>query len=458
MVTHLPEFVAKMQAQGLPQAVIDTFACYYDQVLAGESGLVYDRDIAPVTSEELADARTLSGYAAAGREAMGQAVRIVLNGGLGTSMGLTGPKSLLPVRDGKSFLEIILSQVERQGQRLALMNSFSTQRETEAALRRLAPKRMPWLFLQHKFPKVQRSDMAPAAWPADPTLEWNPPGHGDVYTALATSGTLARLLAEGVRYAFMSNSDNLGAQMDAALLGYFVHSGCPFMMEVAEKTPTDIKGGHLARARSGRLLLRESAQCPADEICAFEDIERYRFFNTNNIWIDLITLQRLLDQEGIVRLPLILNPKTLDPRDKTSPPVFQIETAMGAAISLFEGASAVRVPRERFFPVKKCSDLLAVRSDLFSFTPQGTLALHPPGRPSPPPIRLDGRYYNLIDDFEARFPAGCPSLAACESLSVEGDVIFAAGVTLRGRVTVRNDSGRPATIPAGSVLEGDVRL
>ncbi len=120
--------------------------------------------------------------------------------------------------------------------------------------------------MQHKFPKILQKDYSPASWPKNPKLEWNPPGHGDVYTALLTSGMLDSLLADGIIYAFISNSDNLGARLDESLLGYFAHHQFPFMMEVAEKTPADIKGGHLARHKNGRLILREAAQCPANEL------------------------------------------------------------------------------------------------------------------------------------------------------------------------------------------------
>jgi len=453
MQSHLPEFVAKMQDAMLPATVIDTFAHYYGLLLAGEGGLIFDRDIRPVPPETLPGVEDYAPHAAAGRAALAQAVRIVLNGGLGTSMGLSGAKSLLPVKNGRCFLEIILAQAEAQGQRLALMNSFNTQAETLAALTRIQPPRMPLTFLQHRFPKVLRKNLAPANWAPDPALEWNPPGHGDVYTALATSGVLDRFLADGIRYAFISNSDNLGASMDPALLGYFISSGASFMMEVAPKTPADIKGGHLARHRDGHLLLREAAQCPPDEIEAFEDIERYRFFNTNNIWIDLRYLKSLLVTGGIVRLPLIRNPKTVDPRDPDSPAVFQIETAMGAAISIFKGAIAVQVPRERFFPVKKCGDLLAVRSDLFAYRDDQTLHIQPAGRATPPRILLDSCYFGRIEDFEARFPDGPPSLVECYDLRVEGDVRFGAGVVIRGDVTLRNRGKSPALVPAGTVLD-----
>ncbi len=171
----------------------------------------------------------------------------------------------------------------------------------------------------------------------------------------------------GYRYAFTSNVDNLGATIEPAILGYFVAQGLPFMMEVADRTEADQKGGHLARrAATGRLLLRETAQCPPSDTEAFQDITRHRYFNTNNLWINLDALADLLARsEDGVALPLIRNSKTVDPRDPDSPPVYQLETAMGAAIELFDGAGAIRVPRSRFAPVKTTDDLLGVRSDAY---------------------------------------------------------------------------------------------
>ncbi|MGD2011876.1 MAG: UTP--glucose-1-phosphate uridylyltransferase, partial [Desulfobacterales bacterium] len=302
--------------------------------------------------------------------------------------------------------------------------------------------------------------LSPASWSKNPDLEWNPPGHGDVYTALYTSGMLQRLLDEGVIYAFISNSDNLGANMDAALLGYFTENSFPFMMEVAEKTVADVKGGHLARLTNGQLILREIAQCPQEERDACMDIERYRFFNTNNIWINLKLLKELIGREKAIYLPMILNPKNLDPRDKSSPGVFQVETAMGAAISLFDGAAAVRVPRSRFFPVKMCSDLLAVRSDCFVFDSNGRLVVNPErqkkGHPDTLAVDLDSKYYAKIDLFDARFGSGIPSLINCERLKIEGDVRFERDITIAGQVLIKNSRASQAVVEKGTVIEKDL--
>ena len=457
---HLQAFVSKMESEGLPPLVIDTFGYYYGEVLKGATGLVRDRDIRSVAPDEIESYRDLIGYAREGVDVFDHTVRIILNGGLGTSMGLTGAKSLIEVKSGMSFLDIIIRQAENSTVTLAFMNSFNTHDDTLKALSGLKPSKFPLTFVQHKFPKILRQDFSPATWPSKPVLEWNPPGHGDVYTALLTSGMLQSLLADGIQYAFISNSDNLGARLDEALLGYFAHHQFPFMMEVAEKTPADIKGGHLARHHNGRLILREAAQCPPDELDAFQDIERYRFFNTNNVWINLMALKALFDHQQMIHLPLILNPKTLDPRDKSSPPVYQIESAMGAAISLFDGATAVNVPRTRFYPVKTCSDLLAVRSDCFVYAEDESLRINPirikNNKLQAAKIKLDPDYYGKIDELDKRFAAGIPSLVECDALTVEGDVRFEKNVTIKGSVLIKNRQKAPAVIEEGSVIEKDL--
>ncbi len=271
---------------------------------------------------------------------------------------------------------------------------------------------------------------------------------------------LQSLLDDGIQYAFISNSDNLGARLDESLLGYFAHHQFPFMMEVAEKTPADIKGGHLARHKNGRLILREAAQCPADELDAFQDIQRYRYFNTNSVWINLKALKTLFDQQKMIHLPLILNPKTLDPRDKNSPPVYQIESAMGAAISLFEGATAVNVPRTRFYPVKTCNDLLAVRSDCFVYAEDESLRINPirikNNKPEATKVKLDPDYYGKIDDLDQRFAAGTPSLVECDALTIKGDVRFEKNVTIKGSVTIKNRQASQTVIKSGTVIDKDL--
>ncbi|MBU4289214.1 MAG: UTP--glucose-1-phosphate uridylyltransferase, partial [Proteobacteria bacterium] len=412
--------------------------------------------------DEIEDARDASKYADAGEKALKHVVMIILNGGLGTTMGLTKAKSLIKAKNDKTFLEIILEKANKFNVELCLMNSFSTHKDTISALSMIKPFRFPKLFLQHGFPKILRHDFSPADWPRNRRLEWNPPGHGDVYTALLTSGILQQLLDKGIKYAFIANSDNLVATIDKSLLGFFSEKGFPFMMEVSERIPVDFKGGHMARHKNGHLILREAAQCPKREIEMCRDISHYRYFNTNNIWIDLRFLKNLIDKQGTVKLPMILNPKNLDPRDEFSPAVYQIETAMGSAISIIEGATAIKVPRSRFFPVKTCNDLLAVRSDCFLFSDDKQLMVNSERKQNDEyfniKINLDPGYYGKIDMFDKRFANGIPSLIDCESLKIIGNVLFEGDVKIKGNVVINNSSGSQAVIKEGTVIEGDINF
>jgi len=454
-------FAARMRAARQPELAIRTFAHYYAQLRAGATGLLPESALAP--PGDLPDAETFGAYEAAGRAALSRAVVIKLNGGLGTGMGMTRAKSLLPVKDGRSFLAITAGQIlalrasSGADLPLVLMDSFRTREDSLAALAAIPglDVGLPLDFLQHQVPKVRVRDLAPAEHPTDPELTWCPPGHGDIYTALSTSGMLETLLARGLRWAFVANADNLGAVLDLSLLGYVAESGLSFVMEVADRTEADRKGGHLARLRGGGLVLRESAQCPPEDEAAFQDVARYRYFNTNNLWIDLEALDAALRaRAGILDLPLIRNAKPLDPSYPGSEPVYQLETAMGSAISVFDGAAAVRVPRTRFAPVKTTSDLLALWSDAYVRTEDERVVLAPERDERPVVVDLDPRYYRLIGDLEARFPAGAPSLRACERLSVHGDVVFGAGVVCRGAVTVRHEGPVPLRIADNTVLGG----
>jgi len=447
-----------MADQGLPDLFIAHFAHYYHKLRGGDDGLIAESDIRPV--ESLDNAERLSPHLARiGREAVGRTVIIKLNGGLGTSMGLTGPKSLLAVKEGLTFLDIIARQAIAIGAPLVLMNSFATDQQSVAVLAHYPELRgdLPLSFCQHKQPKVNVHDLSPAVWPDDPELEWCPPGHGDLYTALVTSGMLDRLLGAGYEYVFVSNADNLGAVLDPGILGYMVDKRLPFLMEVADRTEADRKGGHLARRPDGSLLLREIAQCPAGDLTVFQDIGRHRYFNTNNLWLHLPTLRDTLEANGHeLDLPMIRNRKTVDPRDPNSTPVYQLETAMGSAIAVFPGAEAIRVPRARFAPVKKTDDLLAVRSDAYLLTPDFSVVLDPARRGQPPAVELDAAYYRFVNDLDCCFPSGAPSLRDCNRLRVEGQFEFGPCVVLRGDVVLRNDTGQCLAVPAGLRLTDEV--
>jgi UTP--glucose-1-phosphate uridylyltransferase len=447
--------LTKMQDAGAHPAELAAMRRRLEQLDDPQAGRLSGDDLEPLEDlPRLEDLPEPDGERA--RELLDQLAVVKLNGGLGTSMGLSGPKSLLTIKTDTSFLDVIAAQVLALRERfkarlpLVLMNSAGTRPPSLEALHRydgLREQELPLDFLQGREPKLRADDLQPVSWPDNPELEWCPPGHGDLYTALAASGTLDALLDAGLRWAFVSNSDNLGALADVRLAAWIADHQVPFTMEAVRGTPADRKGGHLAR-RDGQVVLRETAQVPEGDT-SFTDVERWRYYNTNNLWIDLRALQELQAADPAApSLPLIVNRKTVDPRDKASTPVLQLETAMGAAVGSIPGARAVQVPRTRFAPVKTTNDLLVVWSDAYELTADGRM--NPTFEGSGPVVTLDDDYFKLVPDFEQRFAQGAPSLRGCRRLQVDGDVTFGSGVVVEGDVQV---SG-PRHVEDGEVLRG----
>ncbi|MDR2931000.1 MAG: UTP--glucose-1-phosphate uridylyltransferase [Propionibacteriaceae bacterium] len=452
MSTGKQSAVDKMRAAGVSPTAISIFEYYWDQLASGATGLIPEDTIDPLTDP---DRLNDTPETAADREALAATAIIRLNGGLGTSMGLSKAKTLLPVRDGMTFLDIIVKQVlwARKAYDIQLplifLHSFSTRADVLKALEaypELAVGLLPLDMMQSEEPKLLRDDLTPVAWPKNPKLEWCPPGHGDLYPTMLDSGILDGLIAAGFRYASVSNSDNLGAAPSAKLAGWFASTGAPFATEITPRTPMDVKGGHIARRKAdGRLILRESAQTPKDEMRFFTDAAIHPYAHCNNLWFDLVALRdKLTETGGVLRLPLIRNSKTVDPTDATSPGVYQIESAMGAAIESFEGARAIVVPRSRFLPVKKTNELALLRSDVFNlgvdFIPRATV--------DPLPVVDLGPAYTSITGFEALMPEPL-HLRDASTLTVTGDWTFGSDVTVIGDVRLDEPGG---IITDGSVL------
>ena len=446
----------KMSAADVDPVAIDVFAHYYRLVESGETGMVPESSITPLDMDALADVAVPDEVA---RDAIQKTVVIKLNGGLGTSMGMDRAKSLLEVRDGLTFLDIIVRQVLAQRKAydaplpLVFMNSFRTSQETRDALAaypELEVDGLPLEFLQNKEPKLRADDLTPVTWPADPSFEWCPPGHGDIYTALRSTGLLDRLIEAGFTQAFVSNSDNLGALPDARVAGWFAQSGAPLAIEAVRRTPSDRKGGHFAiRKSDGRIVLRETAQTLEEDKEALGDLSRHRFASTNNLWFDLAKMRDELDRrDGILGLSMIKNVKTTDPADPSSPDVIQIETAMGAAIEVFDDATTIEVGRDRFIPVKTTNDLLVLRSDCYDLDVDYVLSLEADAVPF---VDLDSSYYKLVGQFDERFLDGPPSLRDATSLTVHGDWTFGEGVRVSGEAVVTAE-GAPGTLEAGTVI------
>jgi UDP-N-acetylglucosamine pyrophosphorylase len=428
--TIFSHFATKMEAEGLTAAQILRFENDYQRFLQARTGAVspwiLESDIASVGAIPHLSDDLVAVDEAADLEALSKVVVLKLNGGLGTTMGLQVPKGIIPVKNGLSFLELAVKQLEVLQKRnsckipILLMNSYSTESPTEEVLAKLhLQQTIPTSFLQSKVPKIDANTNLPVEWPTNPNLEWCPPGHGEIYSALVGSGLIEHLLQRGYRYLFVSNVDNLGATLSLPILRYFAQRELDFLMEVTDRTEEDRKGGHLARsAQTGRLLLRESGQCSPTEKEAFQDIRRYAYFNTNNLWLKISAIPSVASKP----LPLIENRKTVDPADPSSPAVYQLESAMGAAISVFDSSEAIRVDRTRFAPVKSSSDFLKVSSNLYQLNEDFRLDFQGKN-PAAPTMDLDSRYYSRLPELLARFPLSA-DLLHCESLKIRGDHSF----------------------------------
>lgn len=431
MMIDSKSFIEKMKKAGLSDLRIAKFQQTLRSLESGETGLIGEAEIQAV--------KTLPRYEELqGSDAhLSELAMVKLNGGLGTSMGLEKAKSLISIKKKLSLLDITAMQVKRFSKKigrafpLVLMNSFKTSEDSLEALQEHSlTQDLPFEFLQSKVPKVEVASGLPAKFAPNPELEWCPPGHGDIYLSLLESGILEDFRKTGIKYLFVSNIDNLGATVNLKVLQYFAQSGAPFLMEVTRRTEADKKGGHLAQDQSGRLLLRELAQCPEADIESFQNIEKHRFFNTNNLWLNL---EKVSDKLASLSLPLIVNRKTVNPSEAESEPVIQTESAMGAAIGVFDGALALEVPRTRFVPVKKTSDLLLVRSDLYQLTQDFELKAQKKALPN---ITLS-KEFKFLADFERRFP-GSIGLNRCESLKIEGDFLFQDDVEFVGHIDLKN--------------------
>jgi phosphoglucomutase len=453
-----------MEAEGIAQSAISAFESTFNSLVSGNTGIIPESTISPVP--ELVHTDSISTEPDA--SLLASTVVLKLNGGLGTGMGLDKAKSLLEVKNGDTFLDLTAKQVvcmrEQFGQKVKfmLMNSFSTSADTLEFFQTKYPSLAAeegLEMLQNKVPKLDATTFEPATCASDPSNEWCPPGHGDLYAALIGSGRLAALLEGGYKYMFVSNSDNLGATLDLKILTHFAKTDASFMMECCERTENDKKGGHLAIRNSDKhLILRESAMCADEDEDAFQDITKHRFFNTNNLWIRIDKLQEIVDKfGGFIPLPMIKNDKTVDPKDDSSQKVVQLETAMGAAIECFDGASAVIVPRTRFAPVKKCNDLLLLRSDAYIITEDFRPVLNPACNGVAPVIALDSKKYKLVGALEEATPNGVPSLVACKRLTVKGLVRFGRSTRFVGTVSITNSSDESKYV-SGLIEDTDVDL
>jgi len=376
-----------------------------------------------------------------------------LNGGLGTSMGCIGPKSAIEVKDGKTFLDFIVAQIQALNEDyqvnvpLILMNSFSTDHDTKKIIEQYNDNLTIQTFQQNEFPRLRRDSLMPLNREEFGDKVSYPPGHGDFYYSIMQSGILDDLIEQGIKYIYIANSDNLGASIDLKILNLLESSKAPFLMEVTDKTRADIKGGTLITTKENSLQLLEIAQVPEDYKEEFKSVKKFKIFNTNNVWIDILELKKKLLSYSL-QLDVIVNKKVVNRH-----PVIQLETAIGSGINSFEGSLAVKVPRKRFLPVKKTDDLLLIQSNLFT-EEKGLLIKNPDRQFEGLPLIRLGEKFRTVESYQKRIKE-IPNILELDLLTIVGNVYFGKKVTLQGNVILICD-GDELHISNNSFIENQV--
>lgn len=446
LVKNMKEELEELKKQHPNPEEMDDFYNLYKRFIKTRNQTIRWESIEPPNGK-IVDYSDLKECSESNHDLLSKLAVLKLNGGLGTTMGMVGPKSAVKVRNGMNFIDLIVRQLKFLNKKyncnvpLVLMNSFNTESRTMKLTRHYDNIKA---FNQSMFPRISAENLMPIFGPA----MWYPPGHGDMFQSLKRSGMLDELLSDGKEYLFVSNIDNLAATIDLKILQNFVEENLDFCMELTNKTRADIKGGTLI-THEGALTLLEIAQVPNNKKSEFTSTRKFKIFNTNSLWINLKALKSITFQDDF-SLDIIQNKKTVGGED-----VIQLETAMGAAIKFFKRNCGVIVPRTRFLPVKTCSDLFLVVSNLFD-EHNGFLTVNPNRTSKQDPIiKLLGKNFSKISEYENSFES-TPDIVDLDILTVVGDVKFGKNVVLKGIVIIVAPEGSSIRIPDGSILDDKI--
>eukprot|EP01132_Coremiostelium_polycephalum_P008401 gene8401-10317_t len=378
---------------------------------------------------------------------------VKLNGGLGTRMGCKGAKSSIEIAPGISFLDMTVAHIEQVNQDYAvdipliLMNSFKTHNETNKIIEKYKTHRVTIkTFSQSKFPRMYKDtlNVVPKVNAPYNPKEWYPPGSGDVFRSLQRSGLLEELLSQGKEYLFISNVENLGAVIDIQVLNHIHLQKVEFGLEVTNRINTDSTGGILMSYKE-KLHLLELSQVRQDKLKRFKD---FKYWNTNNIWVNLKSVQSLLKEDKLVLDWIVAYPSE---DHKT---MVQLETPAGMGIQNFQNSVAIFVPRDRYRPIKSTSQLLLAQSNLFQFE-HGQVVLNPKREATDIPLVKLGEDFQTISEYEKRFKS-IPDMLELDHLTVSGDVYFGSKCTLKGTVIIVANHGERIDIPDGVTLENKI--
>merc|ERR1712147_300258 len=207
--------------------------------------------------------------------------------------------------------------------------------------------------------------------------------------------------------------------------------GTEFCMEVTDKTRADVKGGTLIEYE-GRARLLEIAQVPKEHVDEFKSVSKFKIFNTNNLWLRIDAVDRLCQNGQIDDMEIIVNEKTLS-----------------------NGTNGIHVPRARFLPVKKTSDLMLVMSNLYELKSGSLLMSEKRQFKTTPLIKLGDEHFKKVSKFSGRFKT-IPDMLEADHLTVSGDVTFGKDVSLKGTVIIIANHGDRIDIPSGAILENKI--
>lgn len=393
--------------------------------------LVVPYDSLASISEDIAETKML----------LDKLVVVKFNGALGTNMGFSAPKSAIEVKNNLTPLDLMVDQVESLNSKygcnvpLLLMNTAETHDHVQKVLEKYSNS------------KVDIHSLSLSQQPHEKSFEghsrkdklYPSSDHSVVFLSLMKSGTLDLLLVQGKEYALVVDSDNVAAVADPKIFNHLIQNQIEYCMEVAPVPSIDLRNS-LINLRPGKFQLVDITQNPTKQSGG-----KFKFINTRSMWVNLRAIKRLIDTDELKVENFSSSKEVNDDQ------IISRGTAADSAIQFFDHTIGINVAQSRYLPVNSTSDLLLLQSDLYT-ADEGILVQNPArDNPANPSIEL-GPEFEKVNDFQSRFKS-IPSIINLDSLKVEGDVWFGAGITLKGKVSIVAKPGMKLEIPDGIVLE-----
>lgn len=393
--------------------------------------LVVPYDSLASISEDIAETKKL----------LDKLVVVKFNGALGTNMGFSGPKSAIEVKNNLTPLDLMVDQVESLNSKygcnvpLLLMDTAETQDHVQKVLEKYSNSKVDI----HSLSLSQQTHEKSFEGHSRKDKLYPSSDHSVVFLSLMKSGTLDLLLVQGKEYALVVDSDNVAAVADPKIFNHLIQNQIEYCMEVAPVPSIDLRNS-LINLRPGKFQLVDITQNPTKQSGG-----KFKFINTRSMWVNLRAIKRLIDTDEL-KIENFSSSKEVNDDQ-----IISRGTGADSAIQFFDHTIGINVAQSRYLPVNSTSDLLLLQSDLYT-ADEGILVQNPArDNPANPSIEL-GPEFEKVNDFQSRFKS-IPSIINLDSLKVEGDVWFGAGITLKGKVSIVAKPGMKLEIPDGIVLE-----